>query len=54
MKTKSNCATDGSVTLANVFFGVELYQLGTCVGISSNSFATTADSEYIFFLHPVI
>ena len=36
MKTKSNCASDGSVTLANGFFGVELYQLGTCAGISSN------------------
>ena len=32
MKTKSNCASDGSVTLANGFFGVELYQLGTCFG----------------------
>ena len=32
METKSNCASDGSVTLANDFFGVELvelYQLGT-------------------------
>ena len=27
MKTKSNCASDGSVTLANGFFEVELYQL---------------------------
>ena len=36
MKTKSNCASDGSVTLANGFFGGELYQLWTCVGISSN------------------
>ena len=25
MKTKSNCASDGSVTLANSFYGVELY-----------------------------
>ena len=32
MKIKSNCASDGSVTLANDVFGVELYQLGTCVG----------------------
>ena len=36
MKTKSNCASDGSVTLGNGFFGVELYQVGTCVGISSD------------------
>ena len=36
MKTKSKCAFDGSVTSANGFFGVELYQLGTCFGISSN------------------
>ena len=36
MKTKSNCASDGSVTVANGFFEVELYQLGTCVGISLN------------------
>ena len=36
MKIKSNCASDGSVTLGNGFFEVELYQLGTCVGISSN------------------
>ena len=36
MKTKSHCASDGSVTLANSFFGVELYQFRTCVGISSN------------------
>ena len=32
MKTESNCASDGSVTLANGFFGVGLYQLGTCFG----------------------
>ena len=32
MKTESNCASDGSVTLANDFFGVGLYQLGTCFG----------------------
>ena len=36
MKTKSNCPSDGSVTLANGFFGVELYQLVACVEISSN------------------
>ena len=36
MKTKSSCSSDGSVTLANGFFGVELYQFGTCLGISSN------------------
>ena len=29
METKSNYASDGSVTLANDFFVVELYQLGT-------------------------
>ena len=28
MKRKSNCASDESLTLANGFFGVELYQLG--------------------------
>ena len=32
MKTKSNCASDGSVTLANCFFGVELYQPGLALG----------------------
>ena len=36
MKTKSNCASDGSVMLVNGFFGVELYEIGTCIGISSN------------------
>ena len=35
MKTKSNCASDGPVTLSNGFFGVELYQLGPCIGIQS-------------------
>ena len=28
MKAKTNCTSDGSVTLANGFFGVELYRLG--------------------------
>ena len=34
MKTKSNCASDGSVTLANGFFGVEcIYiNLGLALG----------------------
>ena len=36
MKTKSNFASDESVMLANSFFRVELYELGTCVEISSN------------------
>ena len=36
MKTKSSCASDGSVTLANGFFEVELYQFRTCIGIPSN------------------
>ena len=31
MKTKSNCASDGSVTLANGFFGVELLYPGNCI-----------------------
>ena len=35
MKTKSSCASDRSGTLANGFFGVKLYQFGTCLGISS-------------------
>ena len=30
-----NCASDGPVTLANGFFGVELYQLRPCIGIQS-------------------
>ena len=48
MKTKSNCASEGSVTLANDFFGVELYQLGTCFGISSNYICEELLSLYLF------